>query len=154
MLRRAWATKGRIKWEKLPSRRAILISLLYAALPTSGGAADNDIPERLKAIVAKQLNIPLDFVTDCAAFIDDLRADSLETVELIMAFEQEFQCAVPDDAAEKILTVGDAIRFFERCKGFQTTRTKPAASCSPSEPACEAGRRTRELAPGILRKND
>jgi acyl carrier protein len=139
--------------ERLP-RRAILISLLYVAFPTSGGAVDNDIPERLKAIVAKQLNIPLGFVTDCAGFIDDLHADSLETVELVMAFEQEFQCEVPDDAAEKILTVGDAIRFFERCKGFSTTRTKPAVSCSPSKPACEAGRKVRERSPERLKKKD
>jgi acyl carrier protein len=106
------------------------------------------------AIVAKQLKIPLDIVTDCAAFIDDLHADSLETVELILAFEQEFQCEVPDDAAQDILTVGDAIRFFEKCRGFSISRTKPAASCSPSEPVngSEVGRRGRELFPDELKK--
>ena len=52
-------------------------------------------------------------VSDVASFIDDLGADSLDTVELVMAFEEEFGCEIPDDAAEKILTVKDAIGFIE-----------------------------------------
>jgi acyl carrier protein len=53
-------------------------------------------------------------VTDNASFIDDLGADSLDTVELVMAFEEEFGCEIPDDAAETILTVGDAVKFLEQ----------------------------------------
>ena len=55
-----------------------------------------------------------DKVMDKASFIDDLGADSLDTVELVMAFEEEFGCEIPDDAAETILTVGDAIKFLEK----------------------------------------
>jgi len=55
-----------------------------------------------------------DKVVDAASFIDDLGADSLDTVELVMAFEEEFGCEIPDDAAETILTVGDATKFLER----------------------------------------
>jgi acyl carrier protein len=55
-----------------------------------------------------------DKVTDAASFIDDLGADSLDTVELVMAFEEEFGCEIPDDAAETILTVGDAVKFLEK----------------------------------------
>ena len=53
-------------------------------------------------------------VIDSASFIDDLGADSLDTVELVMAFEEEFGCEIPDDAAETILTVGDATKFLEK----------------------------------------
>ena len=53
-------------------------------------------------------------VTESASFIDDLGADSLDTVELVMAFEEEFGCEIPDDAAETILTVGDAVKFLEK----------------------------------------
>ena len=52
-------------------------------------------------------------VPDNASFIDDLDADSLDTVELVMAFEEEFRCEIPDDAAEKILTIKDAVSFIE-----------------------------------------
>ena len=55
-----------------------------------------------------------DKVTDNASFIDDLGADSLDTVELVMAFEEEFGCEIPDDAAEQIQTVGDAVKFLEK----------------------------------------
>ncbi len=53
-------------------------------------------------------------MVDSASFIDDLGADSLDTVELVMAFEEEFDCEIPDDAAEKILTVKDAVDFIEK----------------------------------------
>jgi acyl carrier protein len=53
-------------------------------------------------------------VTEQASFMDDLGADSLDTVELVMAFEEEFGCEIPDDAAETILTVGDAVKFIEK----------------------------------------
>lgn len=73
----------------------------------------SDVASRVKAIVVEHLGIEADKVTDGASFIDDLGADSLDTVELVMAFEEEFGIEIPDDAAEKILTVQDAISFIE-----------------------------------------
>jgi len=73
----------------------------------------SDTAERVKKIVVEHLNVDADKVTDTASFIEDLGADSLDTVELVMAFEEEFGCEIPDDAAEKILTVKDAINFIE-----------------------------------------
>ena len=74
----------------------------------------SDIGERVKKIVVEHLGVEPDKVTENASFIDDLGADSLDTVELVMAFEEEFGCEIPDDAAETILTVGDAIKFFRK----------------------------------------
>ena len=71
-----------------------------------------DISNKVKKIVADHLGIDEAKVTDEASFIDDLGADSLDTVELVMAFEEEFECEIPDDAAEKIQTVKDAIDFI------------------------------------------
>ena len=73
----------------------------------------SDITDRVKKIVVEHLNVDESKVSDEASFIDDLGADSLDTVELVMAFEEEFVCEIPDDAAEKILTVKDAIKFLE-----------------------------------------
>jgi acyl carrier protein len=69
--------------------------------------------DRVKKIVVEHLGVEEAKVTENASFIDDLGADSLDTVELVMAFEEEFGCEIPDEAAEKILTVKDAIRFIE-----------------------------------------
>ncbi|TVQ83625.1 MAG: acyl carrier protein [Micavibrio sp.] len=74
----------------------------------------SDITERVKKIVVSQLDVAEDKVTEGASFIDDLGADSLDTVELVMAFEEEFGVEIPDDAAEKIMTVKDAISFIEQ----------------------------------------
>ncbi len=71
-----------------------------------------DIAERVKKIVVEHLGVDESKVSDTASFIDDLGADSLDTVELVMAFEEEFGCEIPDDAAEKIVTVKDAIDFI------------------------------------------
>ena len=73
----------------------------------------SDIGERVKKIVVEHLGVEPDKVTESASFIDDLGADSLDTVELVMAFEEEFGCEIPDDAAEKIITVKDAVGFIE-----------------------------------------
>lgn len=73
----------------------------------------SDIAERVQKIVVEHLGVEEAKVTDTASFIDDLGADSLDTVELVMAFEEEFGVEIPDDAAEKILTVGDAVKFLE-----------------------------------------
>ncbi len=73
----------------------------------------SDVADRVKKIVVEHLGVEDTKVTDVASFIDDLGADSLDTVELVMAFEEEFGCEIPDDAAEKILTINDAIGFIE-----------------------------------------
>jgi acyl carrier protein len=74
----------------------------------------SDVATRVKKIVIEHLGVEADKVSDTASFIDDLGADSLDTVELVMAFEEEFGCEIPDDAAEKIQTVGDAVKFLEK----------------------------------------
>ena len=73
----------------------------------------SDVAERVTTIVVEHLGVDDAKVTETASFIDDLGADSLDTVELVMAFEEEFSCEIPDDAAEKILTVKDAITYIE-----------------------------------------
>jgi acyl carrier protein len=73
-----------------------------------------DIAERVKEIVVDHLGVEKDKVSESASFIDDLGADSLDTVELVMAFEEEFGCEIPDEAAEKILTVKDAIDYLNK----------------------------------------
>ena len=71
------------------------------------------IEERVKKIVIEQLGVKEEEVTVNASFVDDLGADSLDTVELVMAFEEEFGIEIPDDAAETIQTYGDAVKFIE-----------------------------------------
>ncbi|MEK9723513.1 MAG: acyl carrier protein [Rhodospirillaceae bacterium] len=73
----------------------------------------SDVADRVKKIVIEHLGVDEDKVVDNASFIDDLGADSLDTVELVMAFEEEFGCEIPDDAAEKILTIKDAADFIQ-----------------------------------------
>ena len=74
----------------------------------------SDVAERVKKIVVEHLGVEADKVVPSANFIDDLGADSLDTVELVMAFEEEFNVEIPDDAAETIVTVGDAVKFLEK----------------------------------------
>lgn len=73
----------------------------------------SDVADRVKKIVLEHLGVDEDKVVESASFIDDLGADSLDTVELVMAFEEEFGIEIPDDAAEKILTIKDAVDFIE-----------------------------------------
>jgi len=72
----------------------------------------SDTAERVKKIVVEHLGVEESKVVEDASFIDDLGADSLDTVELVMAFEEEFGCEIPDDAAEKIVTVKNAIDYI------------------------------------------
>lgn len=72
-----------------------------------------DINSRVKSIIVDKLGVDENEVTPEASFTNDLGADSLDTVELIMEFEKEFNIAIPDDQAEKIATVGDAIKYIE-----------------------------------------
>ena len=72
----------------------------------------SDVADRVKKIVIEHLGVDEDKVVESANFIEDLGADSLDTVELVMAFEEEFGCEIPDDAAEKISTIKNAIDFI------------------------------------------
>ena len=73
----------------------------------------SDVASKVKEIIISHLDVDQSKVTDSASFIDDLGADSLDTVELIMEFEEQFGCTIPDDAAEKLRTVKDAISYIE-----------------------------------------
>ena len=73
----------------------------------------SNVREKVKKIIVDHLGVDAAKVTDEASFIDDLGADSLDTVELVMAFEEEFGSEISDSEAEKILTVGDAVKFIE-----------------------------------------
>lgn len=74
----------------------------------------SDTAERVKKIVVEHLGVDESKVQENASFVDDLGADSLDTVELVMAFEEEFGVEIPDEAAEKILTVQDAINYIDQ----------------------------------------
>jgi len=71
------------------------------------------VEERVKKIIVEQLGVNADEVSAESAFVEDLGADSLDTVELVMAFEEEFDLEIPDEDAEKIATVGDAIKYID-----------------------------------------
>jgi acyl carrier protein len=77
----------------------------------------SDTLERVRKIVIEHLDADPEKVTEKASFIDDLGADSLDNVELVMAFEEEFDIEIPDDAAEHIQTVGDAVKFIDEKSG-------------------------------------
>lgn len=76
-----------------------------------------EIEERIKAIIVEQLGVSLDEVTPEASFIEDLGADSLDIVELIMALEEEYDIEIPDEDAEKIQTVKDVVNYVQSSKG-------------------------------------
>ena len=73
--------------------------------------------DKIKQIIADQLGVKKEEVTDNAKFVDDLGADSLDTVELVMALEEEFGIEIPDEEAEKLATVGDALRYIDEKAG-------------------------------------
>ncbi|MET0851701.1 MAG: acyl carrier protein [Candidatus Rokuibacteriota bacterium] len=75
--------------------------------------SDKPVEERVKAIIVEQLGVEENDVIPAAKFIEDLGADSLDTVELVMAFEEEFDIEIPDEDAEKITTVGDAVQYIK-----------------------------------------
>ena len=77
----------------------------------------SDFSARVKEIIANELGVEIEKVTEDASFVDDLGADSLDTVELVMAFEEEFEVEIPDEDAERMQTVGDAIRYLEEKQG-------------------------------------
>ena len=79
--------------------------------------SEKSIEEKVKDIIIEQLGVNAEQVTPNASFIEDLGADSLDTVELVMAFEVEFSVEVPDEDAEKLQSVGDVIKYIEEKKG-------------------------------------
>ena len=98
----------------------------------------SDIAERVKKIVIEHLGVEEAKVTENASFIDDLGADSLDTVELVMAFEEEFGCEIPDDAAEKILTVKDAPALVAQVVGTAADCGVTLADVEISRPDLES----------------
>ena len=72
-----------------------------------------DVAQKVKQIIAEQLGVKIEEVTDTASFVDDLGADSLDTVELVMALEEEFGIEIPDEDAEKMTSVGESIRYID-----------------------------------------
>ncbi len=74
----------------------------------------SDIEQKVKDIIVEQLGVKKEQVTETASFIDDLGADSLDTVELVMALEEEFNIEIPDEEAEKIRTVGEAVGYINK----------------------------------------
>ena len=77
----------------------------------------SDIEEKVKDIIAEELGVEREKVTPAANFMEDLGADSLDTVELVMAFEKEFDIDIPDEEAEKLRTVGDALKYLHDKSG-------------------------------------
>ena len=77
----------------------------------------SDMVEKVKDIIAEELGVEREKLTDEASFMEDLGADSLDTVELVMAFEKEFDIDIPDEEAEKLRTVGDALRYLQEKMG-------------------------------------
>lgn len=78
---------------------------------------DNSIEEKVRSIIVDQLGVESDKVTADAKFIEDLGADSLDTVELVMAFEENFDIEVPDEEAEKLQSVADVVAYIEKVQG-------------------------------------
>ena len=92
-----------------------------------------ELLEKVKAVIVEQLNVDDDDVTEDASFVDDLGADSLDIVELVMALEEEFGISIPDEEAENIKTVGDAVNFISanaRPTHASTRRRASAAGCA------------------------
>jgi acyl carrier protein len=106
----------RLNGERRPDKadRGIDLEVGSRGLMHKGKDDMSDVAERVKKIVVEHLGVEADKVVDSANFIDDLGADSLDTVELVMAFEEEFGVEIPDDQAETIVTVGDAIKYLEK----------------------------------------
>lgn len=98
------------------------------------------VEQRVKQIIVEQLGVDENQVDNTASFVDDLGADSLDIVELVMAFEEAFDIDIPDEDAEKIATVKDAIDYIEAKKSNLTERTIAAQSCSDGRRTAQFGR--------------
>jgi acyl carrier protein len=104
----------------VPVRFGFVLSGLVSYVPRARGVSDSgggavmavDF-EKIRKIIVDQLGVDESEVTEDASFVDDLGADSLDTVELVMALEEEFGIEIPDEDAEKIITVGDAVKYID-----------------------------------------
>jgi acyl carrier protein len=96
------------------SRLALGPQLVRIPAFSSEGSACMSVEEKVKSIIVEQLGVDANEVTPEASFVDDLGADSLDTVELVMAFEEAFNIEIPDEAAEKITKVKDAIEYIQK----------------------------------------
>ena len=109
----AIATPGGYVWKAGESREEIKSQLAYRRLTQQGPT----IAERVKKLLVEHLGVEADKVVDSANCVDDLGADSLDTVELLMAVEEEFGIEISDDQFEKIVTVGQLVKFLEKATG-------------------------------------
>jgi acyl carrier protein len=94
----------------------MLAACLSLIVPYGCDSSQANVAGRVKAKIVRVLDVSADQVLDSARFVQDLGADSLDCVELITAFEEEFGIEIPDEAAEKFMTVGDAVRFIENAR--------------------------------------
>jgi acyl carrier protein len=98
---------------KLAKRALVHYNVAASGNPCRGKPKMSSIEDRVKKIVIEQLGVKEEEVTPSASFVDDLGADSLDTVELVMALEEEFECEIPDEEAEKITSVQQAIDYIK-----------------------------------------
>jgi acyl carrier protein len=110
-------------WFDQPGFCCIFFTILYTTKTIAKASFDrklnsmSDIEQRVKKIISEQLGVKEEEVTNSASFVEDLGADSLDTVELVMALEEEFDTEIPDEEAEKITTVQAAIDYINSHKG-------------------------------------
>ena len=104
-------------WRSVGYKTICLLTSDFAGQGGDGDAAGGIDRQGVGLFVVEHLNVDAEKVTDNASFIEDLGADSLDNVELVMAFEEEFDIEIPDDAAEHIQTVGDAVKFISEKTG-------------------------------------
>jgi acyl carrier protein len=105
--------KNAVSWQKIFNLLFVVLKSGNIAPQTNNLIIMSDIANRVKAIIVDKLGVDESEVTTDASFTNDLGADSLDTVELIMEFEKEFNVSIPDDQAEQIQTVGAAIQYLE-----------------------------------------
>ncbi len=109
------------------------------------------IEERVKKIVVEQLGVKEEEVTNSASFVDDLGADSLDTVELVMALEEEFECEIPDEEAEKITSVQQAIDYVKVHGGHPSGAGRTVVPASALDQLCAGAGRAWRHAGGRVR---
>jgi acyl carrier protein len=109
----AWRCEGGFRRKQTFDKRASFRINKRTFLKQEEKMADKSVADRVKEIIVEQLGVNPDQVTPEAKFIEDLGADSLDTVELVMAFEEEFGAEIPDEDAEKLQTVGDVVKYIE-----------------------------------------
>jgi acyl carrier protein len=108
------------------NRRALWTGLFAVfSMPTGAVGQESSVRERVIKKVVEHVGVQRGEITDSKRFIEDLGVDSLDATELIMAFELEFKCSIPDESAAAMETVGDAVKFLTTCKGQAPRRKLP-----------------------------